>query len=475
MKTAELERRLPQLYLLFAGLLICLMVWVVPPFSEPDEPNQSCRAIALAHGIVLAQPGATGEAGAQIDSNVLAVLDGMNEIRMHWEKQSADFHDRRWGSVPPSAEQNLAGIRWAGQTVFVPFANTAVYPPWLYAPAILGWRMGEAANLTIFASLRLARLLCGVAAVLLGWMALRLAACSRFVLLPLLLLPSTLFLNAGCSQDAVLLSLAALATALLSRPLVGRRHFALAELAGLALLLAMCGTARPPYAALALVLFLPATELGERDLRLWMRPACGFVIVFAACGIWRHLVAPLGIEWSDAAEPETQQLFLREHPVAAAIAVARGTLEAAWDFLHRGLYVVGWNDLLPHHGAALVLSLTLLGFVLAAPCCALRSWPARGLLAVAIAGPLLGISLAEYVIWTPPGFHTVYGIQPRYWLPLLPLLMLLLAGRLRVPGRDRILVAAALLLFAAAMTLPWFAAHAFYQASLADALRLNLR
>ena len=365
-------------------------------------------------------------------------------------------------------------MRWAHSTVFVPFPNTAVYPPMLYLPAIVGWRLGEAFDLTILNSLRLARLLCAWTAVALGWLALRLCPGSRWLLLPFLLLPSTLFLDASCSQDALLLPVAALIVALLARALEAGRELSAVELMVTAGLLALCATARPPYVAMALVLFLPSAA---SDWQRWLRPLAGFAFVLAACAAWRHVVAPLGLDWSNEADPELQAVFLRAHPVHAAGALLHGTWDAAIDFLRRGVYVVGWNDLLPHHFVAPIVVACLAGMVLAMPRLPIRSWRGRGVLAAAIAGSLLGVALAEYIIWTPPGFHTVYGVQPRYWLPVMPLGMLLAAGTQRsLPrGRTWLLLSATGLLAIIACTLPWMVAHAFYREGLMHVVLLNLR
>jgi uncharacterized membrane protein len=174
-----------------------------------------------------------------------------------------------------------------------------------------------------------------------------------------------------------------------------------------------------------------------------------------------------------------QAIFVRSHPFEAARAVMNGTVYAAEDFAHRGVYVVGWNDLLPHHGAAAALTVCLAVMMLFAPACPVRSWLARGLLAVSLAAPIIGISVAEYIIWTPPGGHTVFGIQPRYWLPLIPLLTLLVQGTVggwskTTAGRWLLLVASVVFAMIAC-TLPWMASYAFYGEGLSRVLALNLR
>jgi uncharacterized membrane protein len=455
-------------------VLLCV---VTAPFFGPDEPNQACRAISLSHGAIIAEV-EHDESGGQIDRNVFALMDRTNDIRMAWEKRSADFHNRSYGAVTEQQQRPLAGVRWAHQTVFVPFENTAPYPPFLYLPAIAGWRISEALGLTIFKSLQLVRLLCALTTIALGWLALRLCACSRWTLLPFLLLPSALFIDATCSQDAVLLGVAALVAALLSRPLVAAREFARWELIVIAVLLALCALARPPYLGMALILFLPALELPGKTWRRSLAPAVAFAIVVIAVGLWRHAVAHLDIDTSDEANPALQAAFAHAHPVAAALAVARGMAEAEADFWHRGLYVVGWNDLLSPRFLSLLLGICLISILLLGSACPLRSWRGRWLLALAVLAPLLGISAAEYLIWTPPGLHTVYGVQPRYWLPVMPFGLLLLQGRVTLPiplrWRSRMLLCATASFAAIACTLPSIAAHAFYREGIFAVLRLNL-
>jgi uncharacterized membrane protein len=229
---------------------------------------------------------------------------------------------------------------------------------------------------------------------------------------------------------------------------------------------------------MALLVFLPIVELPKSDWRRLMPALAGFFFVVVACLVWRHLVAPLGIEWSDRADPVIQEAFLRGHPIASTIAVLRGTGQVAGDFAWRGLYVIGWNDLVAPRllwGAAAV---GFAGILLFGPGFPLRNWRSYALLTLTILAAVFGISLAEYIIWTPPGLWTVYGVQPRYWLPLLPLVAMLLQGRMPLPAalpRGWLLVGATAMLAAAACTLPWMAAHAFYREDVGAVLRLNLR
>jgi hypothetical protein len=426
------ERCLPEAYLALALVLTLLLCWMTPPFFAPDEANHADREISLGHGHLIEKPSPDG-AGNDIDDGMAQVSDAMDNIRMEWERHAGYFLDRSYGPITDEQQLHQASGRWSGRTIFEEYENTAVYPPPLYLPAIAGWRTGEAAGWTIFASLRLARLLCALCSVLLGWIALRFCVGIRWQLLAVLLLPTVLYLNATCCQDAVVPGLAALAVAMLSRSLAGRRDFIQAELTVAAVSVGLVALARPPYAVMALMLFLPATELCS-SWRKWIAPSVAFVTISSLTAMWWHVVSWLGLATNDLGRPDEQRVFLQEHPFVAALAILRGTAYAGYDFLHRGVYVVGLNDLLPHHGAAAVLTLCLLTVVVAADGPVVESWRGRVLLALSVIGPLLGISLAEYLIWTPPGGMTVYGVMPRYWFAAMPLGILLLQSCL--PRRD---------------------------------------
>lgn len=470
----RMERHLPEAYLTLALALTVLLCWMTPPFFAPDEASHADREISLTHGHLIERAGPDG-AGDDIDSGVVEVADAMDNIRMEWEKHAGFFLDRSYGPMPDEQQTRLAGGRWSGRTIFEPFENTAVYPLLLYVPAMAGWRTGEAAGWTVFASLRLARLLCALCVVVLGWLALRFCAGTCWLLLAGLLLPSVLYLNATCCQDALIPGLAALAVAMLSRPLAGRRGFTRAELTVAAMALGLIAMARPPYAAMALMLFVPAAEL-RGGWRQWRVPAAAFGAVAVLTGLWWHRVARLVTATNDLGEPDVQRIFLRQHPFAAGLAVLRGTAYAGYDFLHRGVYVIGLNDLLPHHGAAAVLTLCLLAVVLCAPGPVAESWRGRVLLAVSVAAPLLGVSLAEYLIWTPPGGATVFGVMPRYWLAATPLGLLLLESCLPRRALNRKMAAVVGVVMAlVACTLPWMVAHAFYREGAWHVLRLSLR
>jgi uncharacterized membrane protein len=476
--------RLPVIYVaiaLFVSILLCALT---PPMFIPDEFAHSLRAIEVGHGEWLAQRSLKG-VGTMIDANAVRVMFGAVAIQKQIELRYPIAHQRPNGRISAAQLAPFRGIRWAGHSVFVGFLNTAVYPPVLYIPQAIGWRFGEAIDLTILHTLLLARLLAAISAIAIGWLAMRLCVSGRWLLFAYLLLPTKLSLNASCSQDALLLSIAGLIMALLSRPLQFKRSFTAAELLSITALVTVCILARPPYLPLVLVFLLPALSIRRVRRQQILPAALAIVIAVGVVGGWEVLVHSLGNTVGPDAQPLQQMSFLRAHPVEGVRDLLGGTAREIPQLVVRGMETLGGNDVFAPIAIYVFLFISILGLALLSPIDGLKAWRSRGLLLFALVATVAGLSFAEYIIWTPPGSHRVEGLQSRYYLPLVPLAFFFFSRRWRrqdevasVGGKEApwrkwqevLLVISGSTFVIVVLYTPWIAAHSFYKLGLSDAL-----
>ena len=465
--------RLPEIYLVVALLVCGFLCILTPPFFVPDEVNHAKRELELGRGEMLAHETSQG-VGSAVDAGVLNVMALSIACQAALRERFPIARERPDGRIHAAQLAQMQQVRWAGVRVFTDFRNTALYPPLLYLPQVLGWRLGELAGAPVVESLWLARLVTALSAILLGWLALRLAGDGGLAILLCLLLPTELGLNASCSQDALLLPAACLAAVLLARSVRAARPASVLELAGVVLLLSACIGARLPYLPMAFAILLPLLNLPQLEMRAIWRHGVALLAIVLLVGGWASLVRPFGVTPDAAANPALQTAFVLHQPLRAAVFLLRGTMAVVPVLTVMGFEVLGCNDVFAPLFIYGLLAVGGAAVLWLAPRPQLVGQRARLLLLVILLGTMLLLSLSEYLIWTP--------VRARYYLPLLPF-ALLLTFWMRPPLprwlhpapplRGKLLLAATALFLVAVLATPWIAARRFYNLGPIAAIRLS--
>ena len=403
---------LASLFLAQSVIAVLLLAMLVPPFENSDEFNHYDRADQIASGGLLAiRYAGPNTSGGIVDRGINRVDDIVGIIRFHPERKVTGEMLRRAGA-----------IGWGDQEP-VTFANTAIYAPPLYLPAVLGIWIGKAFKLSIMRTLILSRALTGFSALLPAAAAIALAGRAAPLLLVLLTLPMSLSLLASVSQDGPMLACAALTVG------IARRARCLgAALVWLCVCLALLGLGRPAYAPFAVLpILLP-------DLP-WRRRVLASGLILLPILFWSVLVASetmINASPSSGVDARMQLGGLLAHPWRV-ITLARAALTTHQGMEGRSFFVefvgmLGWIDVslpgwfYPLAGAVLALATTTVMMQRTAP----MPSPAQGIFFVAILAAVGAIFLLEYLTWTPVGLPIIEGVQGRYFLPVAIVLVLCL-------------------------------------------------
>ena len=408
------------LFAAYAGTAILFLALAMPPWQNPDEPNHFARAEQVSRlGFLVATPPPGQYAGGWIDPAIRQSQAAYETIKFHREAKVT------------RAMAAAAALHWGAAPSFTGFSNTAVYPALGYLPASAAILAGKTLGLSVPATLILARIASGIAAIAIATAAIRLAGATAPLLFTVVLLPMALAQMASPSQDSLMFAAAALAGALIAAALrtgsTSPRRLAL-----LAACLGFLAAARPPYLPLAAIpLFLPGA--------LKPRAAACAAILALALGWSALALATAGIAPFPGTDPAAQALRLLHHPWLIA-RVAAATLQT-WGgmFAHSFIGQLGWLDVdLPPAYHALAWAGLGLAFFLAArasrtPLPTIR--PRLALLAI-LALSVAAIALLMYLTWTPLGAPVIQGIQGRYFLPLALLApaLAVTSGLPRAPG-----------------------------------------
>ncbi|WOD20557.1 DUF2142 domain-containing protein [Paraburkholderia kirstenboschensis] len=372
---------------------------LIPPLQSPDEPEHINRAYLLAHmSETYNVPGHS--TGGEIDS-------GLSRYEMLFAGKLTAKPDARYTA---RLAREAAAIRWSGEHVFSDMAGSAPYLPLDYVPQAIGLRIGEALDLSVGASYRVAR----VAA--LFTIALIIAVAFAIwppnaLLICVLALPMTMFQIASASSDGLSFAWLVLAASLFMLGSDRSASFRAWHPVLLMLAVFMVVTARPQMLP---VLALPASVFFMRKEWRWL---AAWAVVAGAAFMWLNTAAHI-VDLRMPRSVTTGQataLYLW-HPLGFAAVLAR-TLSSEINLIfywRSFIGILGWLDRpMPSY----VYSICGVGLALAAALSVARiSIKHRVLLIGCAAVAILLTFFAMLITWTDQPAKFIVGVQGRYFI-----------------------------------------------------------
>ena len=447
------------------GLILAL---VTPPGGVADEAAHALRAESLGHGEILGHratirlpDGRLVEvAGVEADPGLLGAM--------------AVTGPGQWVTTDRLGAARAA--QWAGQRRFAEITPLALYMPVFYVPAALAMRITELLQGGPAAALLAARLINLFVYALLGFAALRTARIGHGLLLCALSVPMEVSLAASLNQDGLLIASTVLALALLTRadgpaPWRGAAARSLPTSWLLAaLLLGLTALAKLPYASLLLLLVLPIEAKRTCLLRACLTSVIALpALAWTGFAMW-HISAPwpplppyhAGPLWPGSGtrvflSPDaTAQLRVLLAAPSRIVTLTLRSILANHALALQFIGVLGFLSLRLPLWLYALWSLALLAAAAldrlhpALPPARLRARDAAAIL-FALAMAVVAIYMSQYLTWTRVGGMRVLGPSGRYFLPLLPALVLLCPGGIATRQAPVLRGACFLLIAAAAL------------------------
>jgi uncharacterized membrane protein len=411
----------PERCVLVLGLVVGLLYLVVtPPFQAPDEPSHFARAYHISEGRLLAVRGsryAGGDLPAVIPS-LYAIF--VERVPGHPDRKISRGDYRAAFRIP--MERNIR--------TFVGYPAAAAYTPIPYIPQALGVAVGRVANarpLVIFYLSRLSNLLICTALV---YGAVKVTPFFKWVFACLAMTPMATFLRSSASgdalNDAAALLLIALVLALAFTAAGGNR----AMLVSLVVAAALVATSKPVYGFLPLLVFLIPRSNLNTPTRYWALVSAVVAMTGVALLVSSWIATTRYVPLRADVRAADHLALIAGHPIRF-LGVASRTLGEEFPlYLSHFVGTLGWLDT-PLPGPA-VYGYAVLLVVLAlldGSATARMSSSQRGLLALVSLSVIGSVAASQFVTWTPIGSPVIEGIQGRYFIPVGPLLLLLLFNR----------------------------------------------
>lgn len=403
---------------------------LTPIGQVADEPAHIARAGALLHGEILGHRVPFTPSGHRKSVIVPVVMVNNNLMNASFSEMGVTCNDR-------SNLTRTEGMRWSRLRNIDIDYNTIQYFPALYVPGAIGIAAGRVTGQRPLDALFTGRLFMLVAYAAIGAAAILVARFGRGLIFTILSLPMALGLGASFNQDGMIVAASALTAALLTLPRGHRgRWWALPLFT-----LVICS--KPPYGLLLFAALLPLSAGMVRRraalIALWAIPALIWVAVMTHTSLMPYLMAryhpgPLwpgrATDWFTSTDPMANLRVLLSDPVLFFTLPARFLMTEAGFLVHSGIGKLGWLSInlapwmYPAWGGAIVIA--------AAGAVAQRqedgglAWSARDalLIVILVIISVWAVELAIYLSWDKVGSAALYGPQGRYYLPLIPFLLL---------------------------------------------------
>lgn len=442
----------PHAVYLVVGLIgVIGFALITPPFQGPDEQAHYIRVQYMAHGYFV--PVDVKKADISLPKSIQTALKISffeEDIRGNDGKKYDFNRTKRVIKQPLNAKE-----RYQPPMVTYNFLT--------YLPAVPGVSLANLLNLNPVISLYISRLSLAIAAVLLVYFSIRTLPSKKYLFVVIGLLPMMLFQQAVVGTDGVSYGIFMLFVAyifyLYRQPDTLTRY----QWVGL---LVMCGAIM--WSKPLLYLFLPLTVLLYKKIHFWrwiVGAALVCVMLFGANSMMtasagKYDAANDSLGAPENVKPDEQLANLRSNPKRGLRVLWNSYMTRYGDDETRGvigtfgaadtLYPLWMGYLyISSLGAASLLVLDKNKDKLKIP----SFWRLMGLVLVAI--HFIGVNLAIYLTYTPYNFDIIYGVQGRYFIPtIVVLLVSLFMGRgIEIKKGDKMKTAAIIIAVTAVVVL----------------------
>ena len=412
----------PPIYFWLGLVFLLGFVFLTPPFQVADEHVHFLRAYHLTTGTLKATKLDDTQVGAPLPRSIRLAIEDLLIPVMHKPEakvQSEVIFDHLGRPLSP------------GDKIFQNFHNTALYPPPAYLPQMAAIGLGRIFGLSALAQFYLARLAAMAVSWWLTYLAIRKIPAGKWTLLAVALMPMTLFQTASSSADALIMAYSLFFLAVVIHLATKPVELSLRGL-GLLFLLTVCvSLGKTAYLPLPLLLLMvPANRfppLHNPRLALTAVMITAILLPF----LWTLWVRDIYIQGrrdpTRDIHPDRQLTWVLEHPIEF-FGVLGETIQTQFGFYRDSLIgYLGWLDTpLPKWSVFTYILALILAVILDRE----RRAPAfphgvYWILASVLGSNCLLIFLMLYLSWTDVGGPLIEGIQGRYFIPLLPLFLLL--------------------------------------------------
>jgi uncharacterized membrane protein len=410
----------PQTLFVAIGYLFGLcLVFANPPFHSNDEDRHFYDSYFLSTGRVRPLQ-RDNQIGGYLPYNLYGVTAMFQGIPFDRGARINPVKLRELKAVPLSQDS----------TIFYDnpsFGNN----PIAYVPFAIGIRIAKAVNSNPVHLLWGARIAGLIAFLIIVFFAIRIMPVHKYVLFALALNPMTLFQAASVTYDVLNISLSFLLIALALKYAFQEKQVRTREIALFLFVAVLLGSVKPGYVLMPFLFFIiPVKNIGSLKTSLAVF-ICLVIVCFLPALTWGGYLSSLHLHGGKALSndfligPAQQWKIVLNDPAAFVINFLKNFIVQGKEWIIGCLGRLGYSYTHLNHTVLFIHGIALIALSTfdSSKTHALSS--RQKLLAGTIAIGTIGIIATGFFFYSPVGAHRIFGLQGRYFIPVLPLLFLL--------------------------------------------------
>lgn len=401
-------------YGIIATVITLSFVVIVPPFQGPDEEIHYNRAYQLVRGYIFLQKQSNGSWGGCIPQEAITDMFEVGGFqpgirgKVHEKYQLSRLTENLTDSIEKPDSCGIHNTK-----------NTYVYNPLGYLPAATGIGLVDSFNGPPILGFYMARLLIAISTITMIMFAIRLMPHRKLPFMVLLTMPMLLFQQATISIDGVSFAMLALFIAYTIKLFYQKtiHKYQWVKLGALIVLLCMMKPLLYLFIPMIMVLFAH----GKKQTITLLITAV--VVIASSIFVTQAVYGPIEGDGAQGSDPKGQIEYLKSKPIRAVKVAWSTYMTNQGDTIAAG--IIGVFGAADTYMPSWIYAIAVVNIV-ASLCIATKEEKVRKLPRQAV-WTQIGLSLlyflivngAIYISYSPVESRIIYGVQGRYFLPIL--------------------------------------------------------
>lgn len=393
-----------------------IMMFIMPPLQAPDEPVHFYRAYEISQGGMVTDNTSEG-VGSYLPKSIQKMEDLLEAKRI---------------SFNPYEKVNFEGFKEAlkeplnkNDKEFYVYPSAAVYAPVQYIPQSIGIALGNLLNLPVLMVFYLGRLANLIVWALLIRYALKIVPFGKNILAITALFPVCLQQAASISPDAMLNGISILFIAYTLSLSESKEELNIKHKLLILAMAVFITLSKIVYLPIVLILFLIPKERFKNGNHYVIFIVLVGIISLLITGSWmKYVDARLGLDFAPFLGVNTgmQIKYALTHPFRYAFIIRNTLFMYSEAYIEGAIGNLGWLDtMLPY---SVIYSLFFTSIFVSVTSDMPKHRKQRILFIFIFVTSALLILSSLYAGWTPVAHEIIAGVQGRYFIPVIPLLLM---------------------------------------------------